>query len=197
MYVAGVIGLFFPQSRPVFSSLTAFNLWVSAFLLYFFSNTTIQARLLILALCGYLIEVTGVHTGHIFGQYYYGPTLGWAVLEVPITIGFTWAILCLGSAYTVLYFLPNISNKWLFGLCGALITTLLDVLIEPVAIYFNFWQWHRGIIPLQNYLAWFICSFVLIYSLLEAAKKNQNNIAIHLLLLQALFFISLNVLLTL
>ena len=33
---------------------------------------------------------------------------------------------------------------------------LLDIMIEPVAIELDFWQWEGGNIPLQNYLMWFI-----------------------------------------
>jgi hypothetical protein len=42
------------------------------------------------------LEVLGVHTGIVFGEYVYGRGLGAPVLGVPPLIGFNWVLVCLG-----------------------------------------------------------------------------------------------------
>jgi putative membrane protein len=43
------------------------------------------------------LEVVGVKTGLIFGEYKYGSTLGIKLFEVPLIIGFNWVFVILGS----------------------------------------------------------------------------------------------------
>ena len=44
-----------------------------------------------------LLEIIGVKTGLIFGEYIYGNTLGFKVAEVPLIIGFNWLFVILGG----------------------------------------------------------------------------------------------------
>jgi len=53
------------------------------------------------------------------------------------------------------------------------------------------WYWDKGIIPMQNYVAWFVCSFVLIRLYLWLAKPEQNPVAASLLVIQTAFFAAL------
>ena len=66
--------------------------------------------------------------------------------------------------------------------------TLLDILIEPVAIRLDFWSWTEGIIPLQNYVAWYVISALLFVAFFSFRFKKNNIIAPLLLILQFLFF---------
>ncbi|MBK9792799.1 MAG: carotenoid biosynthesis protein [Sphingobacteriales bacterium] len=73
--------------------------------------------------------------------------------------------------------------------------TLLDVFIEPVAIRLDFWQWQNNVIPFQNYVAWYLISFLLFLFFRRVNGAIQNRIAIIVLAIQFLFFAILNLLL--
>ena len=74
----------------------------------------------------------------------------------------------------------------------ARICTLLDVLIEPVAIKLDYWSWENNVIPLQNYVMWFIVSFV-IQLIITKSKIDINFKSSFLILgLQVIFFSILN-----
>ena len=46
---------------------------------------------------GYGVEVLGVASGVLFGEYNYGETLGWKLLDVPVVMGVNWLILSFSS----------------------------------------------------------------------------------------------------
>jgi putative membrane protein len=136
------------------------------------------------------VEVLGVHTGLVFGEYSYGQTLGWKWLEVPVIIGCNWLFLLIGTAGFVhrLRIAPALRVA-----IGAALMTAMDVLIEPVAIYLGYWDWAGGTPPLQNYLAWFVVS-LLMHSLFQVANfPKRNFVAEAVIVLQFLFFTGLNI----
>lgn len=192
MHIAGAIGLAIPATRDLFQLLTPFNLLATAAIIFHFEERkTANYVLFILAtfLVGYGVEVAGVHTGIIFGEYSYGATLGFKLFEVPLAIGLNWAILIYATGMTSDKLpLPGVVR----ALVGATMMVLLDLLIEPVAINLDFWTWAAQTIPLRNYLAWFLLSFALhlFYQFLPFSKNNP--LAIRLLCIQALFFLILN-----
>jgi len=63
------------------------------------------------------------------------------------------------SPPTTDYLLPT--TYYPLPLLAAILTALYDVTIEPVAIALDYWQWHAGEIPLQNYLAWAAIAFLI------------------------------------
>ena len=92
----GTLGLIFPYTQPYFKLASAFNLWVSLILLLLFHQEYNRSFILTaigIFLAGFFIEVMGVHTGVIFGKYWYGQTLGTKVLDVPLVIGANWLLL--------------------------------------------------------------------------------------------------------
>lgn len=189
MYLAGIIGLQNKITRPLFLQLTAFNLWVSVSLLLFFHQKFTKKVSFILCsifILGYFVEVLGVKTGQIFGSYSYGSSLGFKIFDVPVSIGANWLLLCYCFSYffSKYFSLNYITNACLSSIC----MVLLDYLIEPVAIKFDFWSWQNNIIPIQNYLAWLAISYIFNLVLLKLNIFFKNNIAPLLLLLQILFF---------
>lgn len=188
MYIVGVIGLNISQTTHLFQWLTPFNLLASlAILLYFHQqwNCSFIIFCVITFLTGFFIEVAGVKTGAIFGQYQYETTLGFKVLEVPPMIGFNWLLLvyCVGSS-----FCRTSQPIYIKVIYGALVMTMFDFLAEPVAIRLNMWSWKEAIPPVENYVAWFIVSAVLL-TLFHALKfRKDNPIALWLLVLQICFF---------
>lgn len=192
MHVAGVIGLALPETRDLFQVLTPFNLLATAAIVLHFEeakNARYGLFIAITFLLGFFIEVAGVRTGAIFGEYSYGDTLGIKFLNVPLAIGLNWVILiyCTGLQSKKLFKSPLIRV-----IMGALIMTVLDFLIEPVAINYDFWAWESVSIPLQNYAAWFLISAVLHVLFNRLLPDSNNSLAIRLLYIQAGFFLILN-----
>ena len=202
MYLVGTVGLLIPFSQPYFKLASAFNLWVSLILLLFFHQDFNKPFIItagFILLSGFLVEVIGVHTGVIFGKYYYGQTLGTKFLEVPLVIGANWLLLIYCSSVSVQSVFSEIKIKSFFAsiflqsLVAATLMVLLDLLIEPVAIRLDFWHWENEQIPTQNFQAWFLLAFVLSYIFMKAKFLKTNLLAIILLLLQFFFFISLRI----
>ena len=192
MHIAGAIGLAIPETRAYFQILTPFNLLATAAIVFHFEaekSVAYIGLLIISFLGGFGIEVAGVHTGVIFGEYAYGPTLGFKLWEVPLAIGLNWAVLI----YCTGLFSDQFKvAKPIRALIGAALMVGLDFLIEPVAIQLDFWNWATESIPLQNYIAWFFVSLVLqaIYQALPFSKNNP--LAIKLLYIEVMFFLALN-----
>ncbi len=206
MYIVGTLGLIFPSTQPYFKLASAFNLWVSLILLLLFHQEYNRAFIITavsIFLTGFFIEVIGVHTGIIFGKYGYGQTLGTKVLGVPLVIGANWLLLIYCSTEVTQkifeklrkYLLVNMlfDNIFLKAFFASFLMVLLDFLIEPVAMHLDFWHWQNEQIPVQNYQAWFLISFILSFIFLKGKFIKSNLLAIILFLLQFTFFISINI----
>jgi bisanhydrobacterioruberin hydratase len=152
---------------------------------------------------GYFSEVIGVHTQLLFGNYAYGETLGVKVADVPILIGINWFITVYASIHVVhklLAFVPQLraANRLFFTLLFAvlvgLVTTAFDYIMEPGAIRLGYWQWFpNNVIPVYNYVCWFIISSFIAGVFAYFQLKSKNQIVIALLFIQALFFIGIKI----
>jgi len=157
-------------------------------------------------LTGFMVEVIGVNTGYLFGDYSYGNVLGFQIKSVPLIIGVNWfiVIFCCGVfTRTIMAKLqgkiagqkqksPVFLNMFSVIADGATLAVALDWLMEPVAIKLGFWKWgNDGTIPFYNYLCWFVISLFLmaLFHLMPFSKKN--NFAVNLLLIQSMFFLLL------
>jgi len=194
-YLVGIVGISLPGYKEQVLALSPLNLLLT-FALFLYANdsfTLKQYLALGLVYCfGFGIEVFGVKTGIVFGEYFYGESLGLKLFEVPLIIGVNWLLLTL-CTYSM--FDSFLERKWIITLCAASTMTVLDFMIEPVAIRIDFWHWEKDIIPIQNYIAWFI--FSLLFVLLLSCFKLRINWRMSLIIigLQFLFFGVLNLLL--
>jgi bisanhydrobacterioruberin hydratase len=152
-------------------------------------NNSVILWLVSVAVITFFIEVIGVSTSLIFGSYKYGNTLGVAVLEVPLIIGFNWAIIIWGSSELAdrLKF-----NRLIKVLIAASAAVLIDFLIEPVAMKFNYWQWSGSVIPYRNYIAWFVIALFFSSSYFYFKQKSSTTLPIHFYITQIIFFGGLN-----
>jgi putative membrane protein len=191
LYTVGIFGLG-SSSRDWFLAATPLTLMISSGLLLLnHAEWNLRAVFAFVAIgcAGFLVEVLGVKTGIIFGEYAYGPTLGVKLWSVPLVIGLNWLLLTYSTGALVARLrLPN----WLQAALAAAAMTALDILIEPVAMALDFWQWEGGMVPIQNYLAWFGVSFAFLLGFQLLKFDKRNPIAIPLLALQVLFFGTLN-----
>jgi putative membrane protein len=75
---------------------------------------------------------------------------------------------------------------------AAVLTALYDVTIEPVAIALDYWQWHAGEIPLQNYLAWAAIAFLISLPLYVLNIRFRSPVLRVYFFAQLFFFAVLN-----
>lgn len=192
-YTVGLIGFLIPSLTPLFLKLVPFHLLLMVILLIVShrqKNKEFKLFLLVAYLAGYLIEVIGVNTGYIFGSYQYGQTLGVKLAAVPLMIGVNWVIMIYSTGVTISYL--KIQNHVVRALIGAFFLVFMDILIEPVAIRFDYWGWADLNIPFQNYVAWFIFSFCMMLFFFARKFRKKNPAAIVLLISQLIFFAALN-----
>ncbi len=192
IYIAGFIGLRASTTQAIFQALTPLNLLLTGMILFHFEtskNKYYAIFLIISFIFGFGIEVIGVKTGYVFGDYQYSEVLGLQLLSVPLIIGVNWAILIYCSGILAKKMSENI---FIQALIAALIMTLLDYFIEPVAVALNFWQWEDTSIPLRNYLAWFVFSYIMVLFYFKIHPNSNNPLAVRLLLILLSFFVLLN-----
>lgn len=156
-------------------------------------------------LAGVGVEIIGVNTGALFGNYHYGNVLGPGIGNVPWLIGVNWFIIiyCAGiSVNTLLMKIINrvpgseqTSPKALKVLSvivdGATLAVFFDWLMEPVAVKLNYWQWNENEIPFYNYACWFLVSVLLLTIFHFCKFEKKNKFAVNLLLIQLMFFLIL------
>ena len=190
VHLAGIIGINSPY-RDFFLVLSPLNLLLSAMLLLWNHKRFNAATIIFLAItatAGFLVEVAGVHTHIIFGSYDYGKTLGLKLFDVPLIIGINWLMLvyCAGT-------IVNKLNADIFvkSLTGAALLVAMDLLIEPVAIKYDFWDWYEGTVPLRNYIAWYVVSFLLLLLFNKLQFNKENKLAQSLFIIQLIFFAAL------
>jgi putative membrane protein len=192
-YTVGIFGLSIPKSQPLFQALVPFTLLCSLYFLWLFQenlNMKVYLTGLAIFVLGFLVEVAGVNTGVIFGEYEYGRTLGIKLWSTPLMIGVNWLLLIFSCrALTELY----IRNRWLRIVAASLLMVIYDIVLEPVAIRLDMWNWFGEQVPLQNYLAWFVVSLILFFILEYFVKQVRNKIAPSLFIVQLAFFLVLNI----
>jgi putative membrane protein len=196
LYIVGLIGVTLPLHKD-FMLLTPLNL-LTTFVIAVYADKNKNAGLyLVLAFCylfGFFLELAGVQSGLIFGQYTYGATLGPKIWGTPLIIGINWAMLVYASV--------SISNSYFTDFptivkaaVGATLMVLLDIFIEPVAVKFDFWSWASApmnkliVAPLENYIVWWLAAFLLNYLVQTILPAIKNRAIEVLFYLQLLFFI--------
>jgi bisanhydrobacterioruberin hydratase len=154
---------------------------------------------------GFGAEWVGINTGIIFGNYQYGTVLGPKWGGVPYLIGLQWIIVmyCAGVSISMMHQkllsrqpegdVPV--SKWFLGLSivvdGALLAVLFDWILEPIAVSLGYWTWSDGDIPWLNYATWWGVSAVILLIFHVLPFRKHNLFAVHLLMIQAMFFLLL------
>jgi uncharacterized membrane protein len=191
-YVVGIIGMAIPYTLPLFKILTPFALILSFGYLVFFHPTkkdsTSNALFFFIFLAGLVVEIIGVKTGIIFGGYEYGNSLGIKVFETPLLIGINWLFLVYTTACIVDKTNWHAIVKIVVAASGMLV---YDIVLEQVAPKMDMWSWQDNVVPIQNYIAWFVIA-AFFHSLLKIFKvKLSNPLAAHIIACQFVFFVVL------
>lgn len=207
-HAIGMIGLLYSGDKEFFIRATPLNLLLSFALLVWTQQDKNIPFFFFLFGCfaaGVAVEVIGVNTGALFGEYGYGEVLGPKWRNVPLLIGVNWFIIvyCCGiSIHTLLRKLTDRMHpveepdqrKSLKALSviidGATLAVFFDWLMEPVAVRLGYWSW-AGPIPFFNYACWFVISMLLLLIFHFTKFNKQNKFAVNLLLIQLMFFLVL------
>ncbi len=205
-HITGLLGILFTPFKDWFVISTPLVLLTMFILL---AKTQIQLSkdyilfFLIAFVIGMSTEIIGVNTGLLFGEYQYGPIFGPKLFGVPLLIGLNWFVIvfCSGALLTQsvdllqrklnIHLTAPISTLFII-LGGAAIATCFDFILEPVAVKLGFWSWNNGHIPLFNYVCWFMISAILLSVKMYLKKIPVNTFATSLLVIQAMFFLMLN-----
>ena len=207
-HLSGLIGILFTPYKNWFIQNTPINLLLMAVLLIWTQPQKKPSFFLFFAivfLIGMGAEMIGVNTGRLFGEYQYGDILGTKLNGVPWLIGLNWfvVIFCSASVMQQVHAwskrkMENAGSEmpgWVAAaslvIDGALLATLFDWLMEPVAMKLGFWHWTKGAPPFYNYTCWFIISLLLLILFRRFSFPKANQFAVHLFIIQVLFFLAL------
>ncbi len=190
-FAVGAIGMLVPFSRPLFQQITPLALILSlALLLWFQPNYNFKtiAIFVFVALAGFWLEVLGVNTGIIFGNYKYGDALGPKLFETPYMLGINWLLM--------IYLTASITDHFRFPVLmqiafGSALMIVYDIVLEIVAPRMNMWSFDEGIVPFKNYLTWFVLS-LFFHTIIRLFKvRTKNPLAVTIYIVQILFFVLL------
>lgn len=190
-YTVGIIGTHIPNYKDSFFNLSYFNLVLSFIILIIARNDKRSGFWQFIGFAffiGMFVEWVGVHTGLLFGDYSYGKNLGYKIFDVPLVIGINWAMLTVITS-SIICKIPT--KSYIKISLGALAMTLFDLLMEPVAIRSDFWIWKDNVIPLYNYVCWFIISIILQTVYFRFNLVEANKVHNLLFICMTLFFVSL------
>lgn len=205
---SGLIGMLFTDHREWFINNTVLNLLLM-FLLLLWNQPKLNQFFLLFVVVAFLTgmgtEMIGVNTGTLFGSYRYGSVLGPQINGVPWIIGVNWFVMVYASGVIMHFVHKWISNRYeesgtplsrkLIALSlvldGALLTVFFDWVMEPVAVHLGFWKWEGGEIPFLNYSCWFLVSATLLWLFKQLRFEKANHFAVHLFVIQLLFFLVL------
>ncbi|MBS1517797.1 MAG: carotenoid biosynthesis protein [Bacteroidetes bacterium] len=192
IFAVGITGHMISGLKGYMTEMTPYVLLITSILVLYFSEIRNNKNFIRWFLISYFItltlEIAGVKTGLVFGSYVYGETLGAGIAGVPLIIGFNWIFVILGCIGIG----KKISgNKFITAAAAGVFAVIFDIILEPVAVSLNYWKWTGGEIPMQNYAAWFVITFLitLIYCYLNVNVRKE--FFIHYLAAQFLFFLVL------
>ncbi|HVX93075.1 MAG TPA: carotenoid biosynthesis protein [Candidatus Dojkabacteria bacterium] len=199
-YIALSLGfLFKPTSITLVTLLPWVMLLTSAFVVYKIKPNTFLLSIFFLVISlTFVIEAIGVLTGIPFGDFFFLNHLGYKVVDVPIIIAINWSMLIFSAYVFSQQLIDNLNiDKRFVLLLTSIIVTLIDYIMEPVAVYLRLWNWSSGIIPTTNYLSWFIFTLLcttFIYFITWGKKINNSKYILAFLIGQTIFFTIINIL---
>lgn len=207
-HTIGLVGLLY-FDKDFFLAATPINLLLSFALLIWTQTGKNAYFFLFLLICfavGIVVEIIGINTGLLFGDYTYGKVLGPKLQNVPVLIGVNWFIIIYCSGIGIHTLLMKAINRIAADtgkmpmalkalsviIDGATLAVFFDWLMEPVAVKLGYWVWNGdGSIPIFNYICWFVVSLLLLTVFHFAKFNKQNKFAVNLLLIQLMFFLLL------
>lgn len=196
LFSVGIIGHSISQLRNLMILLTPTTLSITTVIVVL--NILKEKRstnfnwILVVVLFTLAIEILGVKTKLIFGDYEYGNVLGIKIYDVPIIIGFNWALIILGAIQISEKY---IDKKYIAIIVSSFLAVLFDFILEPVAVKLVYWSWKGNNIPVQNYVAWLVISLLASFLYFILKIKINSSLPKIYFIVQIIFFFSLLILL--
>lgn len=191
-YLIGSLGFILPFSASIFALLIKWVLLFNVLLLFAYHESSFSFKTILvffaIAISGYVIEVIGVETGRIFGNYHYGNSLGIKIFNTPLLIGLNWLMLTYSIASFFVHYKLGVILRSLLGAFGMLV---YDLVLEQSCSAMDMWYWKDDKVPVINYIAWFIIAFIFQILLHIAKVPVKNKIARTILICQFCFFVLL------
>ncbi len=187
--ISGIFGILGKDSEW-FLSMTPLNLFLYlVFIVWNLEEINLKFfyAFLIPFFIGFITEFLGVNYGLIFGTYEYGENLGYKIGGVPIMICVNWAVLTITTADVSKLISKNI---WVRSAIGGFLMMLLDLAIEVSAPRFDFWEFENGDVPIQNYIGWFVISFIAHLLFQRFTIKTNRQISLQIFIAISIFFVS-------
>ncbi len=138
----------------------------------------------------FLLEVVGSNYGIVFGQYDYTSLWQLQLFGTPLAIGLLWIMVSI-CGWSLVQGL-GIKTRFIKVILAALAVTLYDVVLEQVAIKQGYWNWQDGVIPLTNYLSWFLIAILTIgYLSYFSLSKNFKTVGRWVFFTTLIYFVVL------
>ena len=193
IYAVGVAGFIIPFTHRYFMLLTPLVLLLSLALLIWYDRDRRKGGqlnrivfYLFVFTAGFLVEMWGVNTGTLFGNYLYGSGLGPKVNGTPPLIGLNWVLMIY---LTSAIFTPRRRNLLNGIVWPSLLMVGYDLIMEQVAPKMDMWSWQNDIVPLQNYLMWGVLAVIFHTLRYRMRVRDGNPMALPLFVVQTLFFL--------
>lgn len=189
-YVVGIIGFSIKYTYSIFIHLTPVVLLMSLALLFYYDRNNITTKKILFYVFIYIsslfIEMYGVNTGILFGDYTYGKGLGIKIVETPILIGINWVLMIYITSSIFTKLKPNFISQVIIP---SSLMIGYDIIMERAAPKIDMWSWAGDIIPLQNFLMWGGLA-ILFHSIRYILKiEIKNKMATPIFIAQVLLFI--------
>lgn len=189
-YVVGIIGFSIKYTYSIFIHLTPVVLLMSLALLFYYDRNNITTKKILFYVFIYIsslfIEMYGVNTGILFGDYTYGKGLGIKIVETPILIGINWVLMIYITSSIFTKLKPNFISQVIIP---SSLMIGYDIIMERAAPKIDMWSWANDTIPLQNFLMWGGLA-ILFHSIRYFLKiEIKNKMATPIFIAQVLLFI--------
>jgi uncharacterized membrane protein len=194
IHIAALVGIALGY-EDFFLPKSPFTLLYLLFLMIFFFKIDSQKKVLLFSVfmvTGIAVEWIGVHTGSLFGDYYYGKNFGPKIDGIPILIGVNWAILTFTTHVIAKKFL---SSRIAIIALGAFLMVGLDYFLEQICDFSGFWHFDGGA-GWFNYICWFLIAAILQAIALQFKLTGNKLISYHLYGVQLFFTIGLWIIIT-
>lgn len=188
-YAVGLLLFMLPFTRRLFMDITPLTILLVTGLVFYYHQTWNLKTLLyfiFVGVTGFLVEVIGVATGKIFGDYQYDVSLGPKLFETPLIIGLNWLFLIYATHSIAGYYTKKPVIK-VFS--ASVLMVVYDLILELAAPCMQMWHFNTYYPPLKNFIAWFALSFIFISGFELLKIKTNNKAANWIFYIQSGFFI--------
>lgn len=188
IYFVGLVLFFIPFTRDLFILITPYTLvlvTVAIFSHHKEWNAKTIAVLVGIFILSTVIEIIGVATGELFGEYEYGKGLGFKMANVPVIVGLNWIFLAYASNGIVSKYT---SKNVLIILGAASLMLVYDIILEKAAPLMDMWVFSENSPPANNYAMWFLLALLFNVVLQVFKVRTINTPARWLFFSQLVFF---------